>query len=210
MSARICPTITAYDTHEYRTQLERLAAITTYIHVDLMDGELAPARSINPIQVHWPDGFEVDIHLMYKQPLPQLDTLVSLHPSRVIIQAEAEGDVLGMMEHLKRFGIKSGVALLPTTSVESAKQLIAAADQVLIFGGHLGYQGGTADLGLLGKVAQIRSLSPKATIAWDGGVSAATAEQIIAAGVDILDVGSAIQHADDPARAFKDLEQIAA
>jgi len=203
--AVICPTVTASDAHEYRAQIERVSVFAKRIHIDLMDGELAPSRSINPVQVYWPPDVTTDIHLMYKRPLEHIETLVSLHPHMVIIHAEAEGDLGGMVEHLHKFGIKVGLALLPDTSVESVGQLLTMVDHVLVFDGHLGYQGGTADLSQLHKVAEIRAINPSVEISVDGGVSVENAKQIVEAGVDVLDVGGAIQHAEDPIVAYNDL-----
>lgn len=206
----ICPTITVADAHEYRVQLARITPFAKRIHIDLMDGELAPSRSINPIQIHWPEGVSADIHLMYKRPLEHIETLVSLHPHMVIIHAEAEGDLLGMIEHLHRFGIKVGLALLPETSVVSVRALLHAVDHVLIFDGHLGYQGGIADLTQLHKVAEVRAVNAGVEISVDGGIDTSNARQVVDAGVDVLDVGGAIQHADDPSAAYERLVSIVA
>src|SRR5215213_7641938 len=111
MSA-ICPTITAYEPHEFREQLLRLEPFARRVHIDLM----------------------------FRRPLEHLETLMSLKPNMVIVHAEAEGDLLGMVEHVHKFGIKMGIALLQPTQPADAAELIAAADHVLIFSGNLGHQ----------------------------------------------------------------------
>jgi len=75
-------------------------------------------------------------------------------------------------------------------------------DHVLVFGGHLGYQGGDADLNLLTKVKEIRRKYPDVEISWDGGVNKDNVEQITGAGVDILNVGGYIKNAKDPKSAY--------
>jgi ribulose-phosphate 3-epimerase len=47
-------------------------------------------------------------------------------------------------------------------------------------------------------------------IAVDGGVNAKTAPQVVAAGADILIMGSAIFRADDPKDAIREIRQILA
>jgi ribulose-phosphate 3-epimerase len=202
----ICPTITATTLHEYETQLERLQSITEYIHVDLMDGELAPSRSLSSSQIHWPETMRADVHVMYRHPGTEIETLVSRRPNRVIIHAEAEGDLPAMIEQLRESNIKVGVALLPETSVESARELVLLADHVLVFGGNLGYQGGQADLTQLDKVAQIRAINPHVEIGWDGGANMDNVRQLAESGVDVINVGSAIQASHNPRDAFLSLQ----
>src|SRR3989344_640873 len=88
--AVICPTVTAFDPHEYRLQIERIAAFTTRVHLDLMDGEFAPSKSPNLDQIWWPHSMQADIHLMYQRPMDFLDQLKKLNPRMVIIHNEAD------------------------------------------------------------------------------------------------------------------------
>ena len=206
----ICPTVTptTTDPHEYREQLERVVNIAPRLQLDFMDGDFAPTRSIGIAQAWWPEDKQIDVHLMYRRPLEYIETLVSLHPSLVIIHAEAEGDLGGMLEHLQGLGIKAGVALLQSTSVESAKNLIEIADHILIFSGNLGSFGGTVDLGLLSKVDDIRARRPDIEIGWDGGANAENVAQLADGGIDIINAGGAIQRAENPIEAYQHLQSL--
>lgn len=204
----ICPTVLASEPHAYREQLERVAPIASRLQIDFMDGEFAPSRSISLAQAWWPDTTVADIHLMYQRPLEHIETLVSLHPSMVIIHAEADGDLAGMMEHLQGLGIKAGVALLQDTSVESVKNLIEIADHVLVFAGKLGSFGGEADLVLLAKVDEIHAIKPGVEIGWDGGANETNVAQLSTGGIDVINVGGAIQRAVDPIEAYQHLQSL--
>ncbi|MGI0133798.1 MAG: hypothetical protein ACREBW_02415, partial [Candidatus Micrarchaeaceae archaeon] len=81
-------------------------------------------------------------------------------------------------------------------------------DHVLIFSGHLGHFGGSADTRLLAKVRELRSLKPSVEIGWDGGVNATNAAELAAGGVDVLNVGGFIQHAVNPVQAYSYLEDL--
>ncbi len=200
----ICPSVTdtKADPHEYRLQIERIAGFAERIHIDLMDSLFASSKSINPAQVWWPDGMVADIHLMFKKPLEYIETLVSLQPHLVIIHSEAEGDILAMLKHLQKYGIKSGVCLLQSTTVESVAELVKIADHTLLFSGDLGYFGGSADLKLLDKVSRIRDLHPSIEIGWDGGANEQNVASLSRGGIDVINVGGAIQRADDPEAAY--------
>lgn len=208
--AVIVPCVTATDAHAYREQMARVASFATRVHIDFSDGVFSPVKLINPIQAYWPEGIAADFHLMLKDPTAHLETVISLNPQLVILHAEAEGNMLAALLQLRALGIKTGVALLQQTTPESAHQLIAEADHVLIFSGDLGHFGGQADMELLHKVAQIRAINPVAEIGWDGGVNAENAAQLTLGGVEVLNAGGAIQRAPDPEDMYKQLIELAA
>ena len=208
MSA-ICPSITAPDAQAYREQMARVAPFATRVHLDFSDGKLAPIKLVNPVQAYWPDTVIADLHLMFTNPTTELETVISLKPNLVIIHAEAQGDLLGMMRQLRAVNIKTGVALLQPTQPEAAADLIAEADHVLLFSGDLGHFGGTADLRLLSKVRGIRAANATAEIGWDGGVNAENAGQLVMGGVEVLVAGGAIHKAADPKAAYAALANVA-
>lgn len=201
----ICPTVLAATPDDFRIQLERIEQFAERIQIDLCDGQFTPTLTIAPIQAWWPPHLIVDIHLMFQHPLEQLETLISLRPHMVIIHAEAEGDLLGMIEHLKKLDIKTGVALLKDTAPESAQELVAAADHVLLFAGQLGSFGGHADMDVLQKVEMVRVIKSDVEIGWDGGANLENVAKLQAGGVDVINVGGAIQKADDPQAAYATL-----
>lgn len=203
--AVICPTVTAQNAHTYRTQMERIEPFARAVHIDLMDGEFAPTKSIEPDHVWWPKKLQADIHLMYKHPADHLATLAKLRPRLIIVPAEAEADHRQIAAQLHKAGIKAGIALLQKTPLKKAEPLLKYYDHTLVFSGKLGYHGGTADLALLDKVRDIQKLHPLAEIGWDGGITDQNARQLVEAGVDILNVGAFIQKSDEPERRYEQL-----
>ena len=208
--AIVCPTVTPQspDPHEFREQMDRVV-FASRVQIDLMDGKFAPNKNLNPIQVWWPEGMSADIHLMYQQPHEHIETLISLKPHMIIVHAEADGNIEGFLVHIKKFGIKAGLAMLPDTSIESAHGCVEIADHVMLFSGRLGHFGGEADMSLLSRIPQIRSIKSDIEIGWDGGINESNARQLVEGGVDVLNVGGAIQNADDPEEAYKKIVQAA-
>ena len=203
---KIIPTITATTPDDYAAALKKLA-FAPRLHIDVTDGEFAPSRTVNLNQVYWDEGQEIDLHLMMKRPAEWLHQIVALHPNLVILHAESD-NLPQIFEHLSKFDIKCGVAILPDTEPETAREIIEIADYVLIFGGHLGYQGGTADLTNLRKVAKIKKINPSAEIAWDGGANIENVSEIAAAGIDIINVGATISHTENPEDSYQKLAEI--
>ena len=208
---RVVPTVTAYDVHEYRRQMECACRFSGRVHVDIMDGIFAPTKSPAISQLWLEKGIDSDIHVMYQHPDKQIKALLKLHPQMIIVQAEASRtSVIRAIEGLKKTKVKVGLGLLPSTQPGEVAELVARVDAVLIFSGHLGYHGGTADLSLLDKVKEIRSLNPTAEISWDGGIDRTNIRDLVEAGIEVLNTGGAIQKALDPAAAFQELQKLAA
>jgi ribulose-phosphate 3-epimerase len=206
--AVICPTVTAFDPHEYRQQIERLQPFAKRVHIDLMDGDFAPTQSPGLDKVWWPEELTADIHLMYRRPMEQIEQLIKLQPHLVVIHYEAEVDHAEFAAKLQGAGIKPGLAILSDTTVEQAQSVMRNFDHVLVFSGNLGYHGGAADLGLLEKVRQIRNNYSGIEISWDGGINDQNARQLVEAGVDVLNVGGFIQKSEDPSAAYAKLESV--
>ena len=203
----VCPTITATNTADYRKELENIQGFAHRIHIDLMDGIFAPTRSVPISKVWWQPGPMVDLHVMYMQPMKQLEHIVMLQPHLVVVHAEAE-DVLDFLHELEDLGIKRGLALLQKTPVENIRELLPQLAHVLIFSGDLGHHGGTADITLLHKAQLLKKYKPSIEIGWDGGINDENAAVLAAGGVDVLNVGGYIQNADDPEGAYDKLREV--
>lgn len=205
----VCPTVTAFDTHEYRKQVETLVPFAKRIHFDLMDGEFAPSKSPDFDHIWLPHETINDVHLMYQKPMEYLDQLIKLKPHMVVIHNEAEVHHMHFAAELHKNDIKVGLAILKDTPIEWAEQIMHSFDHILIFSGNLGYQGGSAvDFGLLDKVKYVQEHHPDAEIGWDGGVNADNAKQLADAGIDVLNTGGFIMKSDNPAKAYQQLTQL--
>jgi ribulose-phosphate 3-epimerase len=205
----ICPTITAFEPHQFREQMEAVAGFAKRVHIDLMDGMFAPSVSPPLTQVWWPHELKADIHLMYQRPMEHIDQLIKLKPSMVIVHNEAEVHHMHFSAELHRHGIKTGLAILQETPIEWAEQIMHSFDEVLIFSGNLGFHGGRANLELLDKVRFVKHHHPEAKIAWDGGINEHNARLLVEAGVNVLNVGGYIQNSDNPEAAYgKLLEEV--
>jgi ribulose-phosphate 3-epimerase len=205
----IAPTITTDDAHEYREQMNRIAGFADGVHIDFADGEFAPSKML-PIDQAWrTDDLITHAHVMYQKPLEFIDDIIHLEADLVILHAESD-DLKECLEMLNNIGVRTGVAILPETSVADLKDLDVddLFDHILVFGGHLGYQGGTADLSILKKVEQVRHEYPDVEIGWDGGINAENAAQIVKAGVTVLNVGGYFKKAEDPKKAYATMKSL--
>ena len=201
----IVPTILSDNKQEYREKVETINTFTRRVQIDVTDGVFAPTETLDITNVWWPKNWEADLHLMAAKPSESLDTILKLSPSLCILHAEASEDLLPTFEALKQAGIKVGVALLPSTYPGNVKQYIEAADHVLIFAGHLGMQGGQADLMQMEKIALVRNMKSEVEIGWDGGANLTNIRALAHADLDVINVGSALSQAENPADMFNQL-----
>jgi ribulose-phosphate 3-epimerase len=201
----IAPTITAETADDYKAQIERVHTFAERVHIDLTDGEFAPTFTLSAGQIWWPQDWTVDIHAMVARPSDHLQTLISLKPNMIIFHVETQEDIVPILQHVKKFDIKAGIALLKSTVPSTVTAAIEAADHVMIFSGDLGKQGGTASLMQLEKVRLIKAIRQDVEIGWDGGVNIENAFGLSQGGVDVLNVGKTIASAADPKGAYATL-----
>ncbi len=201
----IVPTILTDNKQDFRAQIERINIFTRRVQIDVTDGLFAPTQTLDITNVWWPKNWEADVHLMAAKPSEQLETLLKLSPSLCILHAEASEDLTPSFQTLKAAGIKTGVALLPSTFPGNVKSYIDLVDHVLIFAGQLGVQGRPADLMQMEKISLVRSMKPEVEIGWDGGANMTNVRALAHADLDVINVGSAISQAENPAAAFEEL-----
>lgn len=201
----IAPCILAENPDDYKAIIERFHSFAERVHVDISDGEFAPTFTIGAAQVWWPQEWTVDIHAMVARPSEHLETLISLKPHMIMFHVEVEEDIVPVLAHIQKFGIKAGIALLKTTVPSTVAPAIQQADHVMIFSGELGKYGGTASLMQLEKVRLIRAIKPSIEIGWDGGVTPENAYNLSQGGIDVLNVGGALAKAEDPQSVYATL-----
>lgn len=201
----IAPTIMAETLDELRLAIERLKPFAQRVHIDMSDGEFAPRFLLGATQLYWERGWQVDIHAMVMRPSEYIPQLIALKPDLVIIHAETQEDLVGHLNQLKQADIRAGVGLLKTTVPANVADAIKVADHVMIFSGDLGKFGGEASMMQLEKIRLIKAINPNAEIGWDGGVNADNAYVLSRGGVDVLNVGGAINTAPDPMAVYQKL-----
>ncbi len=207
MSAVLAPTILAENPEQYKEQVERITGFAERVHIDITDGEFAPTFTVSVPELWAPEGWTIDIHAMVNDLNEYVPRLIALRPHLIIIHAEAEGDVVAALQQIKQAGIMAGLALLKPTVPRTVETMIKEAEHVLIFSGELGKFGGSASLMQLEKIRLVKSINANVEIGWDGGVMAENAYSLVQGGVNVLNVGGAIQKATDPQAAFARLQQ---
>lgn len=205
MAATIVPCVTVATPEDYKAALERIHLFAQRIHVDISDGIFAPVELIGPSQIWWPQEWQADVHIMSATPSQYLAQLLALKPHMITMHAEAGEDLLPLLQQIKQVGIRAGVALQRSTVPSDVSHLIEASDHVMIFSGDLGKYGGTASLMQLEKIRLIKNINAGVEIGWDGGINIENAFTLAQGGVDVFNVGGAIQNAAEPQTVYENL-----
>ncbi len=205
--AKIVPTITVYEGEidKYLENYSLLRIFSDRIHIDLADGTITPRKMIDINDISFGKDLEIDIHFMTNNPAKYLDKLIELKPNRVILHAEIDQDIKPTLKELKQHGIKTGIVIMPKIVPELKNDLIQMVDAVLIFAGELGRQGGTADLTQSAKARLIKQINPNVEILWDGGANINNAGRLANAGIEVINVGSAISKTENPETSYQAL-----
>ena len=183
---KIVPAILESQLSPYRQKLATIRQLTDRFQLDVIDGEFADNRTLQPQDIDPPSGLKLDIHLMVKRPLEYVSQAIKLRPYLVIVQYEAESGVAEAIEKIARGGIRAGIALNPDTPVDVITPFLPNLSHVLIMAYPAGFAGQKLQPAVFDKVAQVRELNADLEVGLDGGVEASTLKKIAAARFDVV------------------------
>jgi ribulose-phosphate 3-epimerase len=183
------------------------AAGADWIHVDVMDGRFVPNITIGPLiakAVRRACTLPVDVHLMIENPERYLKAFLDAGADRITVHQETCPHLHRTLQEIRELGAAPGVALNPSTPVESLREVVSSADMILIMTVNPGFGGQKYIPESTQKVERVRALleekgRPEVLIQVDGGVDEKTAPRVAGAGADVLVAGSAVfGHRDGP------------
>ena len=199
----IAPSMLGADFGSMRKAAELVAPHSSYLHMDIMDGHFVPNLTMGVDLVKALKGIApLDVHLMVTDPLNFIDDfyeagaeIISVH-----IEAKIPKDAL---KKINDKGIKSGIALNPSTPKEKIIPLLDIADIVLVMSVEPGYCGQSFHKNAINRVNFFKSNFPEKIVEVDGGVNTENSAVLTANGADILVAGSAIFNSKDPIKTIK-------
>ena len=170
-----------------------------YVHVDVMDGHFVPNLTIGPgvVKAIKPHASKpLDVHLMISPVDAFIDLFAEAGADIITFHPEAGPHPHRTVQAIKAAGCKAGISLNPATPIAALEELIEDIDLILVMSVNPGFGGQKFIKTQLEKIRRIRDLITTAgreiELEVDGGVNSENAEEIIAAGADVLVAGTAV------------------
>lgn len=207
---QIAPSMLSADFLHLEKDVEMVNGCADIFHLDIMDGVLVPNISY---------GFPVieaiakkavkpmDAHLMIVHPEKYFERFAKTGVKMMSFHLEAAdldgNDPAEMLDMIKSYGIKAGLAINPDIAPERVFPYLDKADYILVMSVFAGFGGQKFIETTYDRIRAIKSeitrIGSSCQIEVDGGVSPSNASALAAAGAEILVAGSAVFKAEDPA-----------
>ena len=182
------------------------------VHVDVMDGHFVPNMTIGPVvvkAVRRATKLPLDVHLMIENADRWVDAFADAGAGWISLHVEAMPHLQRTVAHLKKRGVKAGVALNPGTPLTAISEILPELDYVLVMSVNPGFGGQAFLPRSVDKVRRLRGeileRGLPTLIEIDGGVDDGNIRTLGAAGVDIAVAGNAVYGGGDPAGAVRRL-----
>lgn len=196
----IAPSILASDFSRLGEEARAVeAAGADWLHVDVMDGHFVPNITIGPdvvraLKPHVKIPF--DVHLMVAPVDPYLEAFREAGADILSVHPEAGPHLNRTLKRIQELGAKAGVVFNPSTSPDVIEYMMDDVDLVLVMTVNPGFGGQSFISSQLRKIERLRAMIDASgkdiILEVDGGVTAITAPQCIAAGATALVAGSAV------------------
>ena len=173
-----------------------------YIHIDIMDGKYVENKTWTVSEIKKITScskLPLDVHLMVENPSKYIEEFALLNTNYIAFHYEAVKDIDKMINEIKKYGLKVGIAINPETSEEVVFPYLSRIDEVLIMSVHPGKSGQLFIESTLDKIERLKNeilrQNVKTIISVDGGINEETGKLCLQKGIDML-VSASYIHKD--------------
>lgn len=180
------------------------------IHIDVMDGHFVPNITIGPLVVDAVSKvttLPIDVHLMIENPSDYIEMFFKSLDKKnrdvsldyISFHIEASYHPHRLLNKIRELKVKSGIALNPSTPVNTINHLLDSMDLLILMTVNPGFGGQSFIETMLPKIKEAKKLvkGNDIEILVDGGVTEKNIKKIRDAGADILVAGSAVFNKKD-------------
>lgn len=210
----VSPSLLAADFTNLKDEIEMInVSDADWLHFDVMDGVFVPNISFGFPIMKAVKGIckkPIDAHFMIVHPEKYVRLAAESGAWMMTVHQEAVLHLNRIVHDIHAAGMKAGVALNPSTPVNTLEDILPELDMVLVMSVNPGFGGQQFIENTLPKVRRLRNMIAECghdvLIEVDGGVNSKTAPPLVKAGVDVLVSGSHVFKAQDPFKAIKELK----
>jgi ribulose-phosphate 3-epimerase len=177
--------------------MKRVESYSERFHLDVADGHYVKNLLFFPdlvknLRKHTRVPFE--IHLMVTDPLDWIEPFVDAGADIILFCLDAARNPGEVLAAIHSSGVRAGVSLLITESLEKLEPIWEQLDVLTIVGTAMGIKGASMDVSVPPKIKRareiIRERGLKTEIEADGGIRRETVPLLQAAGADYIVPGS--------------------
>ncbi len=212
---KLAPSLLNADFGDLRKAVSLIEGAADVIHLDIMDGNFVPNITFGPLvvrAVRKMTALPLDVHLMIAHPTEFVEDFVDAGADWISFHAEVvrnPGELLRAIRGLRR---RAGVVVNPQTPAHTLFEHLEAMDFALVMTVMPGFGGQAMIPEALRKVGELKSEAARRgldlEVEVDGGVTSGNLASVLAAGADVVVVGSSIYGNADPRRAALEIRAV--
>lgn len=211
---KVAPSILSADFRTLEKEIKGVEeAGADVIHVDVMDGHFVPNITIGPFiveAVRKCTRLPIDVHLMIENPERYIPDFAKAGADWISVQVETCVHLQKTLSMIRELGKRCAPVFNPATPLNDIEYVLEDIDFVLLMSVNPGFSGQKFIPSVMKKIKALKEIITKEgyniEIEVDGGVTAANAAKIAAAGADILVAGSAVYGSDDYRKAINSIK----
>jgi len=156
-------------------------------------------------------SLRLDVHLAISNPQDFVEAFADLGMHALIFHPESYPHHFRIIEQIKKCDMLAGVALSPSTNIDSIRHLLPELDIIDQLAVNAGFPNQAYNMVTNEKIAELKrrkfEYGYRYEIQVDGGISEQTAKMAIKAGADVLISGSTLFESEDMAAIVKKIKQ---
>lgn len=214
MNWKVAPSILSADFGNLQADIKMInESQADWFHVDIMDGNFVPNISfgmpiLSVLKKHAQKP--LDVHVMMVQPERYIDTFIKAGADHFTLHVEACVHLDSALHQIKNLGAKAGVALNPSTPVESLFEILHLCDIVCVMSVNPGFGGQKFIEYTHQKIKKLKAEILKqglhTLIEVDGGVTLENVKSIRDSGADVVVAGNTVFSAASPTEMISTLK----